>query len=135
MKNQLIDRLTRYTTIDTQSDPKSTTTPSTEKQWDLLHLLEKELQQLGLPTDLDENGYLFATLESNIDVDVPTVGFLAHVDTSPDFNASNVKPQIIENYDGKPYKLGNTKRVSDPTVFPELNSIVGHTLMVTDGTS
>lgn len=135
MKNQLIDRLTRYTTIDTQSDPKSTTTPSTEKQWDLLHLLEKELQQLGLPTDLDENGYLFATLESNIDADVPTVGFLAHVDTSPDFNASNVKPQIIENYDGKPYKLGNTKRVLDPKVFPELNSLVGHTLMVTDGTS
>ncbi|HEI1258500.1 TPA: peptidase T [Staphylococcus aureus] len=135
MKNQLIDRLTRYTTIDTQSDPKSTTTPSTEKQWDLLHLLEKELQQLGLPTDLDENGYLFATLESNIDVDVPTVGFLAHVDTSPDFNASNVKPQIIENYDGKPYKLGNTKRVLDPKVFSELNSLVGHTLMVTDGTS
>ncbi|HCY7251749.1 TPA: peptidase T [Staphylococcus aureus] len=135
MKNQLIDRLTRYTTIDTQSDPKSTTTPSTEKQWDLLHLLEKELQQLGLPTDLDENGYLFATLESNIDVDVPTVGFLAHVDTSPDFNASNVKPQIIENYDGKPYKLGNIKRFLDPKVFPELNSLVGHTLMVTDGTS
>ncbi|HDG5556142.1 TPA: peptidase T [Staphylococcus aureus] len=135
MKNQLIDRLTRYTTIDTQSDPKSTTTPSTEKQWDLLHLLEKELQQLGLPTDLDENGYLFATLESNIDVDVPTVGFLAHVDTSPDFNASNVKPQIIENYDGKPYKLGNAKRFLDPKVFPELNSLVGHTLMVTDGTS
>ncbi|HFQ2148860.1 peptidase T [Staphylococcus aureus] len=135
MKNQLIDRLTRYTTIDTQSDPKSTTTPSTEKQWDLLHLLEKELQQLGLPTDLDENGYLFATLESNIDADVPTVGFLAHVDTSPDFNASNVKPQIIENYDGKPYKLGNTKRVLDPKVLPELNSLVGHTLMVTDGTS
>ncbi|HDC8269766.1 TPA: peptidase T [Staphylococcus aureus] len=135
MKNQLIDRLTRYTTIDTQSDPKSTTTPSTEKQWDLLHLLEKELQQLGLPTDLDENGYLFATLESNIDVDVPTVGFLAHVDTSPDFNASNVKPQIIENYDGKPYKLGNTKLFLDPKVFPELNSLVGHTLMVTDGTS
>ncbi|WP_085063506.1 peptidase T [Staphylococcus aureus] len=135
MKNQLIDRLTRYTTIDTQSDPKSTTTPSTEKQWDLLHLLEKELQQLGLPTDLDENGYLFATLESNIDVDVPTVGFLAHVDTSPDFNASNVKLQIIENYDGKPYKLGNTKPVLDPKVFPELNSLVGHTLMVTDGTS
>ncbi|HCZ7125371.1 TPA: peptidase T [Staphylococcus aureus] len=135
MKNQLIDRLTRYTTIDTQSDPKSTTTPSTEKQWDLLHLLEKELQQLGLPTDLDENGYLFATLESNIDVDVPTVGFLAHVDTSPDFNASNVKLQIIENYDGKPYKLGNTKLVLDPKVFPELNSLVGHTLMVTDGTS
>ena len=75
MKNQLINRLTRYTTIDTQSDPKSTTTPSTEKQWDLLHLLEKELQQLGLPTDLDENGYLFATLESNIDADVPTVDF------------------------------------------------------------
>lgn len=135
MKNQLIDRLTRYTTIDTQSDPKSTTTPSTEKQWDLLHLLDKELQQLGLPTDLDENGYLFATLESNIDADVPTVGFLAHVDTSPDFNASNVKPQIIENYDGKPYKLVNTKRVLDPKVFPELNSLVGHTLMVTDGTS
>ena len=97
--------------------------------------IRKELQQLGLPTDLDENGYLFATLESNIDADVPTVGFLAHVDTSPDFNASNVKPQIIENYDGKPYKLGNTKRFLDPKVFPELNSLVGHTLMVTDGTS
>ena len=69
-----------------------------------------------MPTDLDENGYLFATL-SNIDADVPTVGFLAHVDTSPDFNASNVKPQIIENYDGKPYKLGNTKRFLDLKYF------------------
>ena len=135
MKEQIIDRLTRYVKIDTQSDPNSQSTPSTDKQWDLLRLLENELQAFGLSTDIDEYGYLFATLESNVDDEVPTVGFLAHVDTSPDFNATNVQPQIIDNYDGQALQLGDTHRVLNPSVFPELNQVVGHTLMVTDGTS
>ncbi|UXR52198.1 peptidase T [Staphylococcus simulans] len=135
MKEQLIDRLKRYAEIDTQSNPDSEATPSTEKQWDLLNVLNQELENLGLETDLDDNGYLFATLESNIAKEVPTVGFLAHVDTSPDFNATNVKPQIIENYDGKPIQLGDTDRELNQTVFPALKSVEGHTLMITDGTS
>lgn len=135
MKEQLIDRLKRYAEIDTQSNPDSEATPSTEKQWDLLNVLKQELENLGLETNLDDNGYLFATLESNIAKEVPTVGFLAHVDTSPDFNATNVKPQIIENYDGKPIQLGDTDRELNQTVFPALKSVEGHTLMITDGTS
>ncbi|MDK9865920.1 MULTISPECIES: peptidase T [Staphylococcus] len=135
MKTDIIDRLTRYVTIDTQSDPESNTTPSTEKQWDLLNLLNDELTDLGLETDIDEQGYLFATLESNVDEALPTVGFLAHVDTSPDFNASNVNPQIIENYDGQPIKLGETSRILSQDVFPAMKHVEGHTLMVTDGTS
>ncbi|MDY4022586.1 peptidase T [Staphylococcus borealis] len=135
MKAQIIDRLSRYVKIDTQSNPESSTTPSTDKQWDLLHLLQQELEAFGLETELDDNGYLFATLESNISSDVPTVGFLAHVDTSPDFNASNVKPQIVEAYDGSAIKLGDTGRVLSQETFPELKKLKGHTLMITDGTS
>ncbi|MGW7928796.1 peptidase T [Staphylococcus xylosus] len=135
MKQDIIERLTRYVTIDTQSDPESNTTPSTEKQWDLLNLLNDELTDLGLETDIDEQGYLFATLESNVDADLPTVGFLAHVDTSPDFNATNVNPQIIKSYDGKPIQLGDTSRVLSQDVFPNMKNVEGHTLMVTDGTS
>lgn len=135
MKTDIIDRLTRYVTIDTQSDPESNTTPSTEKQWALLNLLNDELTDLGLETDIDEQGYLFATLESNVDEVLPTVGFLAHVDTSPDFNASKVNPQIIENYDGQPIKLGETSRILSQDVFPAMKHVEGHTLMVTDGTS
>ncbi|RIL53473.1 peptidase T [Staphylococcus equorum] len=135
MKTDIIDRLTRYVTIDTQSDPESNTTPSTEKQWDLLNLLNDELTDLGLETDIDEQGYLFATLESNVGEVLPTVGFLAHVDTSPDFNASKVNPQIIENYDGQPIKLGETSRILSQDVFPAMKHVEGHTLMVTDGTS
>lgn len=135
MKQDIIERLTRYVTIDTQSDPESNTTPSTEKQWDLLNLLNDELTDFGLETDIDEQGYLFATLESNVDTDLPTVGFLAHVDTSPDFNATNVNPQIIKSYDGKPIQLGDTSRVLSQDVFPNMKNVEGHTLMVTDGTS
>lgn len=79
--------------------------------------IENELQAFGLSTDIDEYGYLFATLESNVDDEVPTVGFLAHVDTSPDFNATNVQPQIIDNYDGQALQLGDTHRVLNPSVF------------------
>ena len=135
MKEQLIERLKTYTMIDTQSNPDSTDTPSTLKQWDLLNLLEETLQSFGLETDLDQYGYLFATLPSNIDETVPTVGFLAHVDTSPDFNATNVNPQIVEQYDGKPIQLGDTDRVLSQDVFPGMKNVEGHTLMITDGTS
>lgn len=135
MKQDIIDRLTRYVTIDTQSNPESTTTPSTEKQWDLLNLLNDELTDLGLETDIDEQGYLFATLDSNVDIDLPTVGFLAHIDTSPDFNASHVNPQIIDNYHGTPIQLGKTNRTLSQDVFPAMKNVEGHTLMITDGTS
>lgn len=77
---------------------------------------------MGLSTDIDEYGYLFATLESNVDYDVPTIGFLAHVDTSPDFNATGVNPQIIENYDGQALQLGKTNRVLNPSVFSRIKS-------------
>ncbi|HLR20140.1 MAG TPA: peptidase T [Staphylococcus sp.] len=135
MRANIIDRLTRYVTIDTQSDPNSESTPSTEKQWNLLNLLNDELTDLGLKTDIDEQGYLFATLESNAGKDLPTVGFLAHVDTSPDFNATDVNPQIINNYDGQPIKLGQTNRILSQDIFPTMKHVEGHTLMVTDGTS
>ncbi len=135
MKEQIIERLTRYTKMNTQSDPNSESTPSTTRQWDLLHLLEKELSAMGLQTDLDDQGYLFATLEANIEVPVPTIGFLAHVDTSPDFNAANVNPQIVDNYDGGIIKLGTSGREINPEVFPDIVKVKGHTLMTTDGTS
>ncbi len=135
LKEQIIERLTRYTKINTQSDPNSESTPSTTRQWDLLHLLEKELSAMGLQTDLDDQGYLFATLEANIEAPVPTIGFLAHVDTSPDFNAANVNPQIVDNYDGGIIKLGTSGREINPEVFPDIVKVKGHTLMTTDGTS
>lgn len=135
MKEQVIERLIRYVQVDTQSDFNSTTTPSTQKQFDLLHMLEKELADIGL-TDitLDEYGYLFATLPSNTDKDVPTIGFLAHVDTTTDFSGTNVKPQRIDHYDGGDIVLNDslTMTVAD---FPELAGYKGQTLITTDGTT
>ncbi|PTG56665.1 peptidase T [Staphylococcus chromogenes] len=135
MKENIIERLTRYVKINTQSNPHSETTPSTPEQWDLLHLLEDELKTMGLKTELDAHGYLFATLESNTTKTVPTIGFLAHVDTSPDFNAAHVHPQLIENYDGGTIQLGDSGRIIDPEVFPDIVKVKSHTLMTTDGTS
>ena len=134
MKEQIINRLTRYVKIDTQSDPNSQSTPSTDKQWDLLRLLENELQAFGLSTDIDEYGYLFATLESNVDDEVPTVGSWP-MSIHHQISTTNVQPQIIDNYDGQALQLGDTHRVLANPCFPELNQVVGHTLMVTDGTS
>lgn len=135
MKEQVIERLLRYVQVDTQSDFNSTTTPSTQKQFDLLHMLEKELADIGL-TDitLDEYGYLFATLPSNTDKEVPTIGFLAHVDTTTDFSGTNVKPQRIDHYDGGDIVLNDslTMTVAD---FPELAGYKGQTLITTDGTT
>lgn len=135
MKEQLIERLIRYATIDTQSDANSTTTPSTAGQWDLLHVLEKELAAIGLEEiTLDRNGYLFATLPANSDKKLPTVGFLAHVDTATDYTGTNVKPQRIDHYDGKDIALNETTWMT-VQAFPELHNYVGHTLLTTDGTT
>lgn len=135
MKQTLIERLTRYAKIDTQSAAASTSTPSTEGQWDLLRLLEQELQSMGMTEiTLDGNGYLFATLPATTEKDVPTIGFLAHVDTATDYTGKDVKPQIVENYDGQDLVLNasTTMKVAD---FPELTKYKGHTLMTTDGTT
>ncbi|MFC6117982.1 peptidase T [Macrococcoides bohemicum] len=134
MKDKLIERLTRYVTIDTQSNAASTTTPSTEKQWDLLNLLQKEIESLGLETDIDEYGYLFATLPSNTNKHVPTIGLLAHVDTATDFTGTNVSPQIIDNFDGEDITL-KSGLIIEKAKFPELEIYNGHTLMTTDGTT
>ncbi|GKV64378.1 MULTISPECIES: peptidase T [unclassified Sporosarcina] len=135
MKEQLIERFIRYAKIDTQSDAASDTTPSTAKQWDLLHLLENELAEIGLEDiSLDENGYLFATLPSNTDKKLPTVGFLAHVDTATDYTGTDVNPQRIDNYDGQDIQL-NENTVMTTAAFPELNNYHGHTLITTDGTT
>ena len=133
MKEKVIERLVRYAKIDTQSDFNSNTTPSTMKQFDLLNVLKDELAEIGL-TDitLDENGYLFATLASNTDKDVPTIGFLAHVDTTTDYTGTNVQPQRIDNYDGEAITLKNGL-VMSPDYFPNLKNYVGQTLITTDG--
>lgn len=135
MKEKLIERLIRYAKIDTQSDFASNTTPSTQKQFDLLHVLKDELTNIGL-TDitLDENGYLFATLPANSEKSVPTIGFLAHVDTTSDFTGTNVNPQRIDNYDGKDIQL-NENLVMSVEYFPNLKNYVGQTLITTDGTT
>ncbi len=124
-------------TIDTQSDPYSDTTPSTEKQWVLARKLEAELKAIGLSdVTMDENGYIMASLPSNIDKDVPVIGFIAHYDTSPDFSAEGVKPQIIENYDGGTIVLNEEKGiVLSPDYFEDLLLYPGQTLIVTDGTT
>ena len=133
----IIDRFIKYISIDTQSDPESDTTPSTKKQWDLAHILVEDLKSIGL-TDvtLDDNAYIMATLPSNIDKEVPTIGFISHFDTSPDFSGKNVTPQIIENYDGKDIVLNKEKNiVLSPSYFEDLLQYKGQTLITTDGTT
>ncbi|MGN7408354.1 MULTISPECIES: peptidase T [unclassified Sporosarcina] len=135
MKEQLLERFIRYAKIDTESDEKSSTTPSTTNQWDLLHLLKEELTTLGMEDiTLDENGYLFATLPANTDKEIPVIGFLAHVDTSPDFTGKNVNPQRHDNYDGSDLVL-NENTVLSVSRFPELQNYIGQTLITTDGTT
>lgn len=135
MKEQLIEQLVRYAKIDTQSDAASTTCPSTPGQWNLLHLLQEELTALGLEEiTLDEYGYLFATLPANTSKEVPTIGFLAHVDTATDYTGKNVNPQRIDNYDGNDVQL-NEETIMSVQDFPELENYIGHTLITTDGTT
>ncbi|KKK32914.1 peptidase T [Salinicoccus sediminis] len=135
MKDKLIERLTRYVKIDTQSDAASHTTPSTDKQWDLIRLLEQELKDIGMAdVETDDKGYLMATLPANVE-GAPVVGFLAHVDTSTDFTGAGVNPQIIEYAGGDIILNREENVVLSPNQFPELEKYVGHTLMTTDGTT
>src|SRR5690606_32665029 len=121
-KLHIIDRFKRYVTIDTESDPNSDTTPSTQKQWDLANKLVEELKQIGMEdVSIDENAYIMATLPSNVSHHVPVIGFVSHFDTSPDFTGTNVKPQIIENYDGKDIILNKEQNIIlSPDYFEDL---------------
>ena len=134
---RLIDRFTSYITIDTQSDPNNPDFPSTEKQWHLAKFLEKELINLGLSdVHLDDNCYLMATLPSNVAHKVPTIGFISHIDTSPDFTAEKVSPQIHKNYDGGDIILNEQENiVLSPKDFDDLLQYKGQTLITTDGTT
>jgi tripeptide aminopeptidase len=131
----LIDRFISYVKIDTQSDENSNQTPSTSKQFNLAKELERELNDIGLSEiSLDNNCYLMATLPANTHKKVPTIGFIAHLDTSPDMSGQNVKPRIVKNYDGNDIILNEVSNiVLSPNDFPELLNHKGEDLIVTDG--
>jgi tripeptide aminopeptidase len=136
-KQNLIDRFISYVTVDTESDPESNTTPSTAKQWDLANALVDELKAIGMEdVSIDEHAYIMATLPSNVDHDVPVIGFISHFDTSPDFTGANVNPQIIDDYDGNDIILNQEKNiVLSPKEFDDLLMYKGKTLITTDGTT
>ena len=133
----IIDRFIGYVTVDTESDPESNTTPSTAKQWDLANKLVEELKQIGLTdASIDDKSYVMATLPSNLDYEVPTIGFVSHFDTTPDFTGKDVKPQIIKNYDGGDIVLNAEKNIIlSPSYFKDLLLYKGQTLITTDGTT
>ena len=134
---KLLPRFLEFVQVDTQSDPYSQTTPSTEKQRKLAKKLLVELHQIGMEdVTIDENCYIMATLPSNVEKKVPTIGFIAHMDTTPDFTGKKVKPNIVEAYDGGDIKLkGKKGMVLSPKEFPELEHYIGQTLVTTDGTT
>ena len=133
---KILDRFLRYVSIDTQSDENSESQPSAAKELDLLKLLCKELNDMGVEATLDEYGYVMGTIPSNIDKKVPAIGFIAHVDTSTDASGKDVKPQIISNYDGGDIELkGMPGLALKPSEFPELLNHKGETLITTDGTT
>jgi tripeptide aminopeptidase len=136
-KQHIINRFIGYVTVDTESDPKSDTTPSTAKQWDLARALTKELISIGMEdVSIDDNSYVMATLPSNVNHEVPTIGFVSHFDTTPDFTGANVNPQIIEKYDGKDIILNEAEDiVLSPDLFDDLLLYKGQTLITTDGTT
>jgi tripeptide aminopeptidase len=133
----LLNRFLTYVKIDSQSNPNSESTPSTEIQWTIAHLLKEELERIGLQdVSIDDKAYIMATLPSNVDHEVPTIGFVSHFDTSPDFKASNIKPQIHENYDGGDILLNPEKNIIlSPDYFEDLKLYKGQTLITTDGTT
>ena len=134
---KIIDRFVKYITVDTQSDPNNPAFPSTEKQWDLAHILVDELKEIGMDdVTLDNNCYIMATLPSNVDYKVPTIGFVAHIDTSPDYTGTNVKPQFHPNYNGEDIVLNKEENiVLSPSYFDDLLLYKGQTLITTDGTT
>jgi tripeptide aminopeptidase len=137
LKDEIIKRFTSYVKVDTQSNDSSDSCPSTEGQLTLLNMLVEELKEIGMEeVGIDENGYVMATLPANTDKDVPTIGFLSHVDTATDFTGKNVNPKIVENYDGKDLVLNESLHISLTTKdFPQLGNYIGHTLITTDGTT
>jgi len=132
----LLDRFLRYVAVETTSDEDSASQPSTACQLTLLSMLRDELQAMGIEAGLDEYGYVMASIPSNVDTQLPAIGFIAHVDTSPDASGKDIHPQIIRNYDGNDVVLNKEKdivlRVSE---FPELKQYEGQTLITTDGTT
>ena len=133
----LLERFIRYCKINTRSNEKSSTVPSSENQVVFAKMLAQELVDLGFDevNYNPDNGFVSATIKSNVDHEVDTIGFIAHYDTA-DFNSENIQPRVIENYDGNPIVLNETTGlVSDPLMFPHLKELVGHTLIVTDGTT
>ncbi len=136
-RNRLIERFLSYVKIDTESDPASNSTPSTEKQWDLANKLAEELISIGLSdVSIDDNAYIMGTLPSNVEFAVPTIGFISHFDTSPDFTGKNVNPQIIEDYNGKDILLNEADQIIlSPDYFEDLIQYKGQTLITTDGTT
>lgn len=133
----ITDKFLRYIKIDTQSDPNSETTPSTEKQWDLANLLAEELKAMGMnEVSIDENAYVMATLPPTTTREVPVIGFIAHFDTSPDYSGKNVRPQIHENYQGTDILLSEESQLTlSPSYFEDLLMYKGQTLITTDGTT
>lgn len=133
----IIDRFVKYITIDTQSNPNNPDFPSTEKQWDLAKILVDDLKAIGMQNvTLDDNCYIMATLHGNVSHKVPTIGFIAHIDTSPDFTATGVNPKIHPNYDGKDIVLNKTENIIlSPDYFEDLLQYKGQTLITTDGTT
>ncbi|MFN1580425.1 peptidase T [Vibrio rotiferianus] len=132
----LVDRFLRYVTFDTQSNPHETACPSSSGQLVFAQQLKKEMVELGLSNvTLSDNGYLMATLPSNVDYEVPAIGFIAHMDTAPDASGKNVNPQFIEDYQGGDIALGLGDEVLSPVQYPDLHELHGHNLITTDGTT
>ena len=133
---KVIDKFLRYVAVETTSDPESESFPSTARQFNLLNLLLKEFKELNITAELDKNGYLMATVPSNIERKCSTIGFIAHADTSPDMSGKNIKPNIVQNYDGKDVILNKEKGIIlSVNEFPELKDYTGQTLITTDGTT
>ncbi|MCY1739773.1 peptidase T [Ensifer sp. SL37] len=137
MTDTVLDRFLRYVVIDTQSDARSKTQPSTAKQKNLGRVLVEELLTIGLAdAHLDENGYVYATIPSNVDKPVPVICWCSHMDTAPDFTGTNVKPQIVSNYQGGDIRLtGDPQQVIRVADHPVLNDQIGNDIVTTDGTT
>ncbi|WP_313636355.1 peptidase T [Empedobacter sp.] len=134
-REKLVTRFLKYVKTYTESEAFLDKFPSTDRQWDLANYLVEELKQIGLEdVSIDENGYVFGYVPSTVDHEVPTIGFVSHMDTSPDFSGENVQPQIWENYDGGDIKL-NESMILSPNEFPELSQYKGQTIITTDGTT
>lgn len=136
LENAILEKFLRYVVIDTQSKEDVEAYPSTQKQLDLIHLLEQELKALNITVAVDQYGYVMATIPSNLKTKVPAIGFIAHVDTSPESSGANVKPQVIKNYAGNDIVLpGDTSLVITTAQNPALKNNIGKTIITSDGTT